>query len=127
MDCCFSSLIRLSKYFSSLFMSQWGRNFSGIRWTIENSISSNLLCSLWKKSFVQLQSLSFISITITQIFSIYIYMIPLKRIIYNIQGKNPVNYFFNIRGNLLNFGVFISRKVRKNSIKFPEKVEIKIQ
>jgi len=54
-------------------------------------------------------------------------MIPLKRIIYNIQGKNPVNYFFNIRGNLLNFGVFISRKVRKNSIKFPEKVEIKIQ
>lgn len=127
MDCCFSSLIRLSKYFSSLFMSQWGRNFSGIRWTIENSISSNLLCSLWKKSFVQLQSLSFISITITPIFSIYIYMIPLKRIIYNIQGKNPVNYFFNIRGNLLNFGVFISRKVRKNSIKFPEKVEIKIQ
>ena len=45
-------------------------------------------------------------------------MIPFKWIICNIQGKNPVNYFFNIRGNVLNFGVFISRKAGKNSIKF---------
>jgi len=54
-------------------------------------------------------------------------MIPFKRRIYNIQGKNPVNYFFNIRGILLNFGVFICREINKISIIFPEKIETKIQ
>ncbi len=62
MDCCFSSLIRLSKYFSSQFISQRGRNFSGIFWIMENSISSALLWNLWKNSFTRLRSLSSISI-----------------------------------------------------------------
>ena len=128
MDCCFSSLIRLSKYFSSQFISQRGIYFSGIRWIIENAMSSSLLCSLCENSLIGLLSLISIFIIITPFFlSVYIYMIPSSRKIYNIQDKNSANYFFNIRGNLLNFCVFISRKVKKISIKFPEKVKIKIQ
>ena len=128
MDCCFSSLIRLSKYRDNHSMSHWGINFSGIHWIIENVMFSSLLCSLWEISLIGLLSLISISIIISPFFlSFYIYMIPSKRKIYNIQDKNSANYFFNIRGNLLNFCVFISRKVKKISIKFPEKVEIKIQ
>ena len=67
MDSCFSSLIRLSKYFSSRFMSQWGINFSGIRWMMENDMFSSLLNSLWKKSFTWLRSLISISIVITSL------------------------------------------------------------
>ncbi len=107
---CFNSLIRLSKYFSSLFMSHWGINFSGILWMMENAMSSSLLCSLWKKSLLWLRSLSSISIIITPFFlSGYIYMIPSKRKIYNIYSENSANYFLNKGSILLKKRVFISR------------------
>jgi hypothetical protein len=64
-DSCFNLLIRLSKYFSSQFMSQQGINFSGSFWIMENAMSSSLLCSLWKNSLIWLWSLSSISIIIT--------------------------------------------------------------
>ncbi len=67
MDCCFSSLIRLSRYRSSQFMSQWEMSLSGILEIISNNKSSALLLKLWKNSFNQLQSLSSMSIVITPI------------------------------------------------------------
>lgn len=68
MDCCFSSLIRLSKYFSSRFMSQCGINLFGIRWIMENAMSSSLLCNLWENSLIRLRSFNSISISITPFF-----------------------------------------------------------
>ena len=54
-------------------------------------------------------------------------MIPCTWEIYNIQSENSLNYFFNIRGILLNFCVLVSEWVIEISIKFPEKAQIKIQ
>ena len=103
MDCCFSSLIRLSKYFSSLFMSHWGINFSGIRWMMENAMSSSLLCSLWKNSLIWLRSLISISMIITPFFiCIHLYDTFQTE---NIQylGQKIIQLFFQYKGKFIEF------------------------
>ena len=67
MDCCFNSLIRLSKYRESQFISGDGMNFSGILWMMENNKSSSLLWIFWKNSFNRLWSLSSIFILISSL------------------------------------------------------------
>lgn len=54
-------------------------------------------------------------------------MIPCTWKIYKIHSENISNYFFNIRGILLNFCVLVGKEIMINSIKFPEKTQIKIQ
>ena len=104
MDSFFSSLILLSKYRSSQFISSDGMSFSGSFWMMVNNKSSALLWKFWKNSFNRLRSLSSISIVInSNLLSVYIYMIPSNRKIYNIQDKNPSNYFFKIREICLSF------------------------
>ena len=118
MDSCFSSLILLSKYRSSQFISGDGMSFSGSFWMTVNNKSSALLWKFWKNSFNRLRSLSSISIVInSNLLSVYIYMIPSKRKIYNIQDKNPSNYFFKIREICLSFLKENPKKTTKNSKK----------
>ncbi len=68
---------------------------------MKNTMSSSRLYSLWKQSFTWLRSLISISIINHSILlSVYIYMIPSKRKIYNIYSENSVNYFLN-KGSIL--------------------------
>lgn len=71
MDCCFSSLIRLSKYRLSQFMMADGMNFSGSLDMILNSKFSALLWSFWKNSLIWLRSLSSMSIVINSLHEQY--------------------------------------------------------
>ena len=71
MDCCFSSLIRLSRYLSSQFMSGDGMSFSGSLEMIVNNKSSALLWKFWKNSFIWLRSLSSMSIVINSLNFLY--------------------------------------------------------
>ena len=67
MASCFSSLILLSKYRSSQFMSGEGMNLSGSLEMIENSMSSALLWKFEKNSLDLLWSLISISIVINSL------------------------------------------------------------
>lgn len=60
-----NSLIRLSVYLPIQEITNDGINLSGSFCMMENIISSDLLCSLWKNSFVRLRSFNSISIIIT--------------------------------------------------------------
>lgn len=71
MDCCFSSLIRLSKYRSSHRMSGEGMKRSGSLEMMVNSKSSALLWNFWKKSLIRLWSLSSMSIVINSLHKQY--------------------------------------------------------
>ena len=85
-------------------------SFSGNLEMMENSKSSALLWKFWKNSLVLLRSLISISMIITPFFlSVYIYMIPSNRKIYNIYSENSVNYFLNKGSILFKKRVFISR------------------
>lgn len=65
MDSCFNSLIRLSKYRLSQFISGDGMSFSGSLEIMVKNKSSVLLWKFWKKSFNRFGFLSSISIVIT--------------------------------------------------------------
>ncbi len=112
--CCFNWLIRLVVYRSNHSIIKDGINLSGNFIMILKSKSSKVLCSLWNNSFTMLRFLISMFMVFTPIlndFYIYIYMIPCTWKIYNIQSKNSLNYFFNIRGILLNFGVLVSEGI----------------
>ena len=118
MDSCFNSLIRLSKYQSSQFISGDGMSFSGSFWMMVNNKFSSLLWKFWKNSFNRLRSLSSISIVInSNLLSVYIYMIPSKRKIYNIHAGNQRNYFLKITEICLSFYNECAFQTAKNSKK----------